>query len=171
MTTYPYLGVEGYQPDYQRGLATIAETHRRRLAGLIGQRLTRAWLLWDREHDEWFADAPVLLEFDSEQVEVQHHKFDELSLTWNTVDPGGPVRFEDFVLCWRSDAAAVLSGLQGQSVRQVSLLEWRGRDMASGMVAVHLVFDDGQVTVYNALDENGLSFDDPQPEYSWHRIG
>lgn len=169
--SYRYLGVEGYQPNFQRGLTEIAETHRRPLAGLIGRRLTRTWLLWDRERDEWFADAPVLLEFDGEQVEVQHHKFDELSLTWNTVDPGGPVQFEDFDLCWRSDAAAVLSGLQGQSVRQVSLLEWRGRDMAGDMVAVHLVFDDGQVTGYNALDENGLSFDDPQPEYAWHRMG
>jgi hypothetical protein len=36
--------------------------------------LTRASLLRDRERDEWFADAPVLLEFDSEQVEVQHNK-------------------------------------------------------------------------------------------------
>lgn len=33
------------------------------------------------------------------------------------------------------------------------------------------MFDGGQVTVYKGLDENGLSFDDPQAEYAWHRIG
>lgn len=41
--------------------------------------------------------------------------------------------------------------------------------MADGMVAVHLRFDDGQLIVYNALDENGLSFTSPMAQYVSHR--
>ena len=37
-----------------------------------------------------------------------------------------------------------------------------------GMVAVVLRFDDGQLTVYNALDENGLSFGPPMDQYVSH---
>lgn len=170
MTTYPYFGIEGYEPVWQRGLASITASHGRRLAGLVGLRLTQTWLLWDYGDDEWFSDAPVLLDFEGEQVEIQHNKFDELSLTWNTTDPGKPVSFLDFDLGWRSKASPGVALLEGQFLRQVSLLEWQGRDAAAGMVAVHLLFDDGQITIYNALDENGLSFEEPQAEYAVHRI-
>jgi hypothetical protein len=168
--SYPYLGIEGYWPEYLRGLMAISTMHRQRLAGLVGRRLTRGLLLWDQEREEWFADAPVLLDFAGEQLEIQHNKFDELSLTWNTTNPVRPVRFPEFDLSWRTDVSAGLTALEGQILRHVWLLEWRGRDMAEGMVAVHLRFDDGQATVYNALDENGLSFDQPEATYAWHAI-
>lgn len=170
MTSYPYLGIEGYQPVWQRGLPSIKATHGRRLVDLLGRRLTRAWLLWDREADEWFADAPVLLDLDGEQLEIQHQKLDDLSLTWDTTDAHAPVSFLEFDLCWRDDAVPELAALAGGLVQSVALLEWRGRDMADGMVAVRLLLDDGEVTVYNALDENGLSFDPPQDAYAVHRL-
>jgi hypothetical protein len=169
VTTYPYLGIEGYQPVWQRGLASIRARHGRRLAALVGSRFTHAWLLWDRDADEWFADAPVLLDFDGEQLEIQHQKFDDLSITWVTADPNQPVSFAEFELTWRGGATPDLARLEGQRLREISLLEWQGGDMADGMVAVHLGFDDGQMTVYNALDENGLSFTPPMAQYVSHR--
>lgn len=169
MTTYPYLGIEGYQPSWQHGLASIRTRHGRRLAGLVGRRLSHAWLVWDRDADEWFADAPVLLDFDGDQLAIQHQKFDDLSITWATADPNKPVSFLEFDLAWRSGATSDLANLEGRHLREISLLEWRGGDMADGMVAVHLRFDDGQLTVYNALDENGLSFTSPMAQYVSHR--
>lgn len=143
--------------------------HGRRLAGLVGRRLSHAWLLWDRDAEEWFADAPVLLDFDRDQLEIQHQKFDDLSITWATADPNKPVSFLEFDLAWRSGATSDLANLEGRHLREISLLEWRGCDMADSMVAVHLRFDDGQLTVYNALDENGLSFTWPMAHYVSHR--
>jgi hypothetical protein len=169
VTTYPYLGIEGYQPVWQRGLASIRARHGRRLGGLVGRRLTYAWLLWDRDADEWFADAPVLLDFDGEQLQIQHQKFDDLSIAWATADPNRPVSFPETNLAWRSGAMPDLAHLEGQYLREVSLLEWRGGDLADGTVAVHLRFDDGQLTVDNALDENGLSFTAPMAQYGIHR--
>jgi hypothetical protein len=169
VTTYPYLGIEDYQPDWRRGLALIRTRHGRRLAGLVGRRLAHAWLLWDRDAGEWFADAPVLLDFDGEQLEIQHQKFDDLSITWVTADLKAPVLFPEVDLAWRSGAMPDLTRLEGQRLRGISLLEWQGGDLADGMVAVHLRFDDGQLTVYNALDENGLSFTSPMVQYVSHR--
>jgi hypothetical protein len=166
---YPYLGIEGYEPAWQRGFASIRATHGSHLVDLLGRRLTHAWLLWDQETDEWFADAPVLLDFDGEQLEIQHQKFDDVSLTWGTADADAPVSFLEFDLVWRSGVVPDLTRLEGQHLRDVTLLEWQGSDMANGMVAVHLLFDDGQLTVYNALDENGLSFGPPMPQYVRHR--
>ncbi|MGN9796143.1 hypothetical protein ACTMTU_34295 [Streptomyces sp. OZ13] len=97
-----------------------------------------------------------------EQLEIQHQKFDDLSLTWNTVTPDtNPFRWADFTLRWRND---LVTG-SGEAVSAVELLEWRGQDMARGMVAVSMVLAQGRVTVHNALDENGLAFGPPEPEY------
>jgi hypothetical protein len=169
VTTDPYLGSESYQPVWQRGLASIKARHGRRLAGLVGRRLTHAWLLWDRDAGEWFADAPVLLDFDGEQLEIQHQKFDDLSITWAITDPNRPVSFPEVDLAWRSGAMPDLARLEDQCLREISLLEWQGGDLADGMVAVHLRFGDGQLTVDNALDENGLSFTAPMAQYVSHR--
>lgn len=55
VTTYPYLGIEGYQPSWLRGPASIRARHGRRHTGLVDRWLTDIWLLWNREADQWFA--------------------------------------------------------------------------------------------------------------------
>lgn len=44
--------------------------------------------MWIDDLDEWFADAdpPVVLQVGVEQLEVCAQKFDDLSVTWNTID-------------------------------------------------------------------------------------
>ncbi|MEU8258042.1 hypothetical protein AB0C06_27680 [Micromonospora inaquosa] len=42
--------------------------------------------MWDSERDEWFADCPVVLDFAGERLEVNHQKFDDVSITWNSAD-------------------------------------------------------------------------------------
>ncbi|MER7169801.1 hypothetical protein [Streptomyces mesophilus] len=165
-----YYGIENYEPAAQNGLSSISATHGTRLAALTGRTLTRAWLLWDVEDDEWFADAPVLLDFEGEQLEIQHLKFDDLSLTWNAVTVGGPFVWAEFDLRWRDDAVPELTALRGRRLEEIELLEWRGRDAALGMVAVGFVFAHGRVTVHNALDENGLDFGPPESEYVRHPV-
>ncbi|MFJ3405231.1 hypothetical protein [Promicromonospora sp. NPDC090134] len=165
-----YFGIEHYKTEYQRGLDAIATRHGDRLNALAGRALSHAWVLWDVEDDSWFADAPVLFDFGDEQLEVQHNKFDELSITWNTIDARSSVRWPESKLVWRDDALAGLSLLHGQRVLAGQLFEWRGPepDLANGMVAVGVVFENGRVLVYNALDENGLDFEQPRPEYQLH---
>ncbi|WP_218004679.1 hypothetical protein [Microtetraspora niveoalba] len=155
------------------GREAITAAHGSRLATLVGRRLTRSLLVWDEDEDAWFPDAPVLLDFEGEQVEIVHWKFDELSITWNTVDPDRSLKWaaEEFRLSWRSGVPSALAALAGRPLLEVSLLEWAGRDLAYGTVAPAFRFPDGQVTVYNALDENGLEFETPDHRYVRHRLG
>lgn len=92
------FGMEGYRPHWLNGRSAVAADHGRRLRALIGRPLTRGWLVWDVEDDEWFPDCPVLLDFAGERTEVNHRKFDDLSITWNTVDPHRPVKWPGFDL-------------------------------------------------------------------------
>ncbi|XVS65101.1 hypothetical protein ACQPYE_03270 [Actinosynnema sp. CA-299493] len=65
------FGIEGYRPDWGNGLDD-AMRHAARMRALVGRRLTDAWLVWDLERDEWWADCPVLLDFDGERIEINH---------------------------------------------------------------------------------------------------
>ncbi|SFW91656.1 hypothetical protein [Amycolatopsis australiensis] len=171
-----FFDIEGYEPRWLTGRQAIVSAHGARLAALAGRRLTGAWLAWDLDDGTWFADAPVLLGFEGEQVELCHHKFDELSITWRTADPLRRARwtFGDdpaIRLAWRTGARAELAELQGRRLRSVELLEWAGDDLARGMVAPRFAFaDGGAVTVHNALDENGLEFGEPDPAYRRYRL-
>ncbi|MCE7002264.1 hypothetical protein LWC34_05390 [Kibdelosporangium philippinense] len=176
-----YFDIQGHQPQWLNGLSAIAVAHGPRLHSMVGRHLSHAWLLWDLDADEWIADGPVLLDFDHEQVEINHQKFDDLSITWNTVDPEGQPAWtygdwghpDDRAsqLAWRHDAQAELAALQGQRLQAVDLLEYVGGDMADGMVAVSFAFADGQVTISNGLDENSLEFSDPDSRYlHWSKM-
>ncbi|WP_329375738.1 hypothetical protein OG625_00270 [Streptomyces sp. NBC_01351] len=113
--------------------------------------------------DEWFYDCPVLLDFDGVQVEINQQKFGDLSLTWNTIDPCRPVSWTGFDLEWRSDPLPELQTIRGMNLQGVELLEWTVDNVASRTTDVSFVFPDARLTVSNALDENGLTFDPPSP--------
>ena len=168
------FGIRGYQPRWLNGLRQITEQHGSRLNSLVGRHLTRAWVVWEMSDDQWFADCPVVLDFDGEQLEVNHQKFDHLSITWNSVDvnqsPAWPTS-DDFQLAWRSDVPAEMAALYGQRLQAVELLEWAGGDLADGSVALGFAFPTGWLTTYNALDENALAFGPPEPQYRRHHLG
>ncbi len=129
-------------------------------------------MVWDLDDDAWFSDGLILLDFDGEQVEIVHQKFDQISITWNTVDSAQPLDWagEGFRLVWRDDVLGELAALREQRLQAVELLEWTAEDMARGTVAISFAFPDDRVTVYNALDENGLDFGPPDHRYTRHRL-
>ncbi|MEU6865378.1 hypothetical protein ABZ924_19240 [Streptomyces sp. NPDC046876] len=164
------FGIAGYQPLWLNCRTDVVREHAHRLRGLAGRTLTSVWVVWDRQDEEWFGDCPVLFDFEGEQVEINHHKFCDLSLTWNSIDPSDPVQWPGFDLQWRSDPLPGLQALRGLSLKGVELLEWTGGDPAEGNVDVSFVFETSRVTVFNALDENGLSFAPPDQHQRSHPL-
>ncbi|GAA0961423.1 hypothetical protein [Actinocorallia libanotica] len=163
-----------YRPPLLCGVGAISEMHAERLRSLAGRRLKSVWVVWDLEDDSWFADCPVLFAFEGAQVEISHSKFSDVSITWNEIDPSAPVVWSgselEFRLLWREDERAGMAALCGRTLTAVELLEWTGRDVAQGMVAVSFVFGSERITIYNALDENGLELTPPDSDYRIHRL-
>ncbi|WP_069461881.1 hypothetical protein [Actinacidiphila rubida] len=155
------FGIPGYQPAWLDSRGDVVQEHGHRLRGLAGRTLTRVWMVWNLRDDEWFCDCPVLFDFDGQQVEINHHKLGDVSLTWNTIDPTCPVRWPGFDLQWRPEPFPGLHALRGLPLRVAELLEWTSRDVALGNVDISFAFETGRVTVFNAIDENGVSFDPP----------
>ncbi|GAB2941201.1 hypothetical protein ACFMQL_14045 [Nonomuraea fastidiosa] len=165
------FGVPGYRPEWLSDRRAITATHGARLARLTGRRLTRALLAWDLDADEWFTNCPILLNFEGEQVEINHWKFDEVSITWNTIDPERGLDWQDFHLEWRDDAIDELTALVGQPCTAVELLMLLNRDGVEGtIVSLGFGFPNGQATICNALDENGLEFTPPGDRYARYRL-
>ena len=166
------FGIQDYQPHWLNGRDSIVAAHGRRLANLAGLTLQHVWLVWDLDDDEWFTDAPVLLDFGAEQVEVDHQKFDDLSITWSSIDPSRPIEDSYFHLAWRAQPLPGLVNLPGRCLHDVELLEWigHGHDMADGSLAVGFDLAPVWLTVFNALDENGLDHEPPGRRYRHHHI-
>ncbi|MFL1903522.1 hypothetical protein ACJWDR_31130 [Streptomyces tauricus] len=60
--------------------------------------------------------------------------------------------------------------MRGQSLKGVELLECTGRDLARGNTDVSFVFATSRVTVFDALDVNGLSFAPPDRRQKSHPL-
>lgn len=82
--------VSGWVPDFRPAQFQL-ERHRIRLRSLLGDSIVDTWAVWRLEDDEWFAHLPVVLVMKGgEQLEICWEKFDDLSITWNTIDPTVP---------------------------------------------------------------------------------
>ncbi|RZQ62587.1 hypothetical protein [Amycolatopsis suaedae] len=149
-----FFGIRGYEPRWLDSLAAAEAAHGDRLRSLTGRTLTRTWLVWDLDTDSWLADCPVVLDFDGHRAEINHEQFDKLSITWNSVDPTRPSAWtaNEFNLEWREGAHPGLAALHGQTVRSAELRLYA----ADGAAAVSFELTGGRVTVYNALDRNGI---------------
>lgn len=169
------MGISGFEPTFLVGLEAIREEHGPRLAALGGRRLTGFAIVRFIENGDWYADCPVVLDFDGVQVEISHSKIDELSIGWNTVDTTAEITgWEWFELtpAW-SRADERLEPFVGQKLREVALLEWRPsrRDVADGTLAVEFVFDTGRFDIANGLDENSIEGGEAHPEWVRHPLG
>lgn len=168
------LGISGFSPTFLVGLEAVRDTHGPRLATLPGRRLTSFAIFRFAEDGEWFADCPVILDFDGVRVEICHWKLDELSIGWNTIDTSAPItdwEWYELTPVWSGDDER-LEAFAGQELREVALLEWRPSryDLAYGTVAVEFVFDTSGFLIANALDENGIELGTPHPEFVRHRL-
>lgn len=166
------FGIQDYQPQWLNGRKNITNAHARRFAGLVGRTLNHIWLVWDIDADQWFSDAPVLLDFEIDQVEIDHQKFHDVSITWNTVDPTRAIEDSYFHLEWRPEPVPQLQALPGRTLQSVELLEWASdsQDLANGSIAIGLDLAPAWLTIFNALDENGLDYQPPGRNYRRHRV-
>ncbi|AQZ70424.1 hypothetical protein BKM31_15795 [[Actinomadura] parvosata subsp. kistnae] len=171
------MGISGFEPTFLVGLQAIRDEHGQGLAALGGRRLTGFALVRFIENGDWYADCPVVLDFDGVQVEISHWKFDELSISWNTIDTAAAITG------WEEDDAPTpvwsstderLEPFVGQELREVALLVWHPSsrdDMAGGTVAVEFVFDRGRFCIANGLDENSIEVGEALPEWVRHPLG
>jgi hypothetical protein len=168
------MGIPGFEPSFLVGIDAVRAVHGSRLAAVAGRRLTGFAVVRFADDGGWFADCPVVLDFDGIQVEVCHWKLDELSIGWDTIDTTAAItgwEWAEFTPVW-SHADERLGPFIGRELREVVFLERRssGPDLAAGTVAVEFVFGTGRFHIANGLDENLIETGAARPDYVRHRL-
>lgn len=165
-------GVPGWSARWAPVRDQLAD-RREELLSLRGKTIVDSWLVWDLQHDKWFTDLPVVFLLDDQRrLEVSWMKFDELSLTWDTIDlDARPTGWVDWPLAWRSQGHDALRAVTGHRINSVSFTEhlfttqqvtppppmgaeWSSVWLVGGLL---MSTDAGDLHIFNALDENGLS--------------
>ncbi|GLY04266.1 hypothetical protein [Actinoplanes sp. NBRC 101535] len=154
--------MSGYQPRWLQGYDAVVAQHGQRLAGLAGRTLRHVWLTWDSD-DTWVSDWPVLLDFGTDQVEINHYKTDDVSITFSSIDPSRPID-SDYGFVWRRDALRQLQALAGQQLRHARVLEPADNRGSDEPLAIAFTFVAGYLAIYNHRDDNGLLF---EPDKEW----
>lgn len=151
--------ISGYRPRWLYTAREVLDVHGSRLAGLVDAELRRTWLTWDTDTDEWFAEGPVIFEFDSCRLTVCHRRTGECSLSWDDLDPHEPVDAgdESLRLSWRADPLPVLSTIAGQKLRVLDLIEAGDPDGRWMIEAVELGFLEAHCRLCNTDGQNDLA--------------
>lgn len=163
------MGIAGWEPALLGTAEALVATHADRLRALVGQPLTAVQLLYGP--DGWLPDAPVVLRIGGEQLEVCAWQLD-LSVTWAVVDLAAPAWPTDDRHDWRPAAHPAADAVTGGTLAAVEVVEvvensYSVRRRETGeqiegwlLSGLRLTTDDGSLTVFNALDQNGLAGDE-----------
>jgi hypothetical protein len=165
--------VSGWVPRWAPARDQLSR-QRTNLRAIRGHRIVDSWLVWDLQHDAWFADLPVVLLLDDgRQIEVSWQKFDDLSISWNTIDVSmTPIGWVTWPLAWRSQGHESLRAVSDQTITSTASTEHRftTRQVAPPTNEPHSAWlvggiwlgtSNGGLHIFNALDENGLSSNAP----------
>lgn len=148
-----FLGVPGYAPRHLDEGTALFAAERDRLRGLVGQPLRAAWAVWETGDDEWFTDAPMVLDFGVggclELAGFQTY----LCLSWDSIDLTIPPSWgaeSTFTLEWRDGILDEVDRLIGHPITAVRSIEYLGSVRG-------FAFEAGPryVEIYNRLDDLG----------------
>jgi hypothetical protein len=168
--------VSGWAPDFLPGDAQF-EAHADRLRSLVGDTVLDVWVVWNLEHDQWFADLPVVVQLRSgRQLEVCWEKSDDLSITWDTIDVAAtPKAWVEWPLTWRSQPLPALAPVIGLPLEEVAATSFRlttrnvDHPHDADSVWLNLWITNGLwlgarsagLHIHNAGDENGVESTPP----------
>jgi hypothetical protein len=111
-------GIAGWKADWRAADFQIAH-HADALRAVVGVRLSGAWVV-RTEDGELFADMPVVLQLDDgRQLEMCWQKFDDLSISWNTIDLNVQPRGWIGDLSWRRWGHPALQSNANETVTAV----------------------------------------------------
>ncbi|MFC4998508.1 hypothetical protein ACFPIJ_11755 [Dactylosporangium cerinum] len=173
--------MSGWQSNFVPSLTQL-RCQRSGLLALVGRRLQAGWIGWELERDLWQPVIPLVLVFDGGvQLELAWRGWDDLSITWNTID----LRTRPEILGrpheWRSSHPQPLAAVAGRVLTGWAVTEspyFQGGADLSGALPMDAVagwfpqglwieFADIGVHLYST-DSNGISNKPVQPSDDGH---
>ena len=151
--------IQGYKPEWVQDKAKAEELVTDLSGQLVGKSIKTTFVGWYEPDDSWYQDLPIILIINGEQIEICWQKFDSLSITKNQINVNNCISYGERIP-FRENALSSLNKAIGKRVLSVKLgmssMEWGGIEIP---LINSLVFEleNGYLTIFNALDENGVS--------------
>ena len=166
----PFWGIHDYRPQWSKQAGELREHLRAIRADFTGRPIHAVWTLWDVENDEWFNDAPVIVDVGGSRLEICATKLDEMSVSVNTIDIAKPVFWcsdEDDgepAMRWTDRIHSCLTGVASQRIESFCIMEYRIDSGLQDMLGLNWVvagigleLEDGYFEVSNGLDCNAMT--------------
>ncbi|VXA91537.1 conserved hypothetical protein [Flavobacterium sp. 9AF] len=170
------LGIAKYEPNFFDDVNLFLITQKDKFEKLIGKSISRFWVMWDVKENEWYPDGPVILEIDGNNYEFCAYQLDDFSFTLNTIDLTEKLDWygmgDELPLSWMENGKQDLKVSLNQPISAVNILTYNfksknietGESHETGFMMHGIEFEienESRTTTYfsvfNALDQNGLS--------------
>lgn len=166
----PFWGIPDYQPRWSKTAGDLHDALCAVRADFVGRPIRAVWTLWDDEDDQWFEDAPVVVDAGSHRLEICATKLDEMSVSVNTIDLSLPVYWcgeegdGEPAMHWTDRMHSCLAGVASQRIEGFCVMEYRIDSGLQDMLGLNwvaagvgLVLEDGYFEVGNGLDCNVMT--------------
>ena len=151
--------IQGYKPEWVLDKVKAEKLIDCWSRNWVGKSIEKTLVGWYEPDDSWYEDLPIILIIDGEQIEICWQQFDSLSITKNQIDVNDCVSYDEKIP-YRENMLITLNQAIGKKIVDVKLgmssmtLEGKTIPMIN---SVDFELENGFLTIYNALDENGVS--------------
>ena len=151
--------IQGYKPEWVLDKAKAEELIAAWSRKWAGKSIEKTFVGWYKPDNSWYEDLPIILIIDGEQIEICWQQFDSLSITKNQIDVNNCISYDERIP-YRENALSALNKSIGKKVLSVKLgmSSMTLEDKVIPMInSVDFELENGYLTIFNALDENGVS--------------
>lgn len=147
--------IAGYRPIWINDREEAIKELQTFAVAWVGSKIEKTYVGWFIEDNSWYEDIPIVLVIGGKQYEICWNKFDDLAITQGQIDvkncivSGGKIPMKE-------NALPELERAIGNTIVGVELGESEMNGSAI-INSVNLILEGGYLTIYNNLDENGVS--------------
>ena len=164
MLTDYTLGIKNYKPFFLDTTHELVNQNITLLNSLIGKNILEVYTVWSLEYNKEWTDSPIVLKLNDIQLELCAFKFDEFSLTVNTIDLSSDVNWHgDNKFKWKT-----YKEYDDFRINDIAIIELKNEisnfsenpgfiNNWWGLGGIQFIGESHQLSIYNGFDCNIIS--------------
>jgi len=158
-------GIPNYKPNFHYEAESFFNEFNEALSILIGKKISRFWIMWDVNHNEWLKDGPVILEIDGDKFEFNNSGMSEFSLTINAIDLNIKLDWygsgDEMPLIWKENGEPNLVKNLNKPITGINILLFT--DVSKLLTGIEFILEketeldtENFFSIFNGLDQNEM---------------
>lgn len=160
------FGIKNYTPMFFEDKNKFTKKHRNKLRSLIGLNIDEVWTVHDASNGLFWAESPVIIGVEGNQLEFCSFKDNEIAVTWDEIDLEEKLDWygiQDLNLEWRKNAIENINDIIAQAIREIEIIEVmfdskENNSFSTFLQGLGFAIEKGYLSIFNAFDETGFSY-------------